>query len=173
MSRSNRTLYAVGKIVKAFGINGEVVVNSMTDSPARFKTLKRVLIGRNDSDVEETTVEYATIGTRGARVKLANVHDRTGAEGIIGSFVFVDEKDRIRVPKGKYFVHDIIGLEVVDQDENSIGTVKDVLNLPAHDVYVLDSGGREVMVPAVNEFIQKIDLEARIMKVRLIEGMVE
>ncbi|MCZ6775529.1 MAG: ribosome maturation factor RimM [Ignavibacteria bacterium] len=173
MSRSSRTLYAVGKIVKAFGINGEVVVNLMTDSPARFKTLERVLIGRNDSDVEETTVEYATIGTRGVRVKLTNVHDRSGAEGIIGSFVFVGEKDRIRVPKGKYFVHDIIGLEVVDQDENLIGTVKDVLNLPAHDVYVLDSGGREVMVPAVNEFIQKIDLEARIIRVRLIEGMVE
>ena len=145
----------------------------MTDSPARFRTLKKVLIGRNDGDVAETTVEHATVEDRGIRVKVASVRDRKGAEGIVGSFVFVDEKDRISVPKGTYFVDDIIGLEVVDQDENSIGVVKEVLNLPAHDVYVLDSGGREVMVPAVNEFVEYIDLKTRIMRVKLIEGMVD
>jgi 16S rRNA processing protein RimM len=167
------TLYAVGKIVKAFGINGEVIVTPMTNSPARFKKLKRVFVGPNDTEVEERQIVRAVVQPRGVRLLLSDVKDRNSAERVVGALVFVTGEDRITPPKGTYFVHDIIGLSVVDEQSTFIGKVKDILKMPANDVYVIDVGGREVLLPAVKEFIREINLEEKMMKVRLIEGMLE
>ena len=168
-----RTLYAVGKIVKVFGIGGEVVVQPMTDSVKRFKKLKTVFVGHDETDAVTSLVERVHVGSRGARVKIAGTDDRNSAERLVGSLLFVDEQDRIRLSKERYFIHDIIGLTVVDEEERTIGSIKDVLRLPAHDVYVVEAGGREVMLPAVKEFIRSIDLKTKSMRVHLIEGMVE
>jgi 16S rRNA processing protein RimM len=70
-------------------------------------------------------------------------------------------------------VHDVIGLFVRDEQGNELGTLEDVLQYPAHDIYVVRGGGREIQIPAVKEFITAIDIHARSMTVRLIEGMVE
>ena len=173
MSSSRHALFAVGRCIKAFGINGELVVRPMTDSAQRLATLRRVFVGSSENAAEELRIEHVRVEDRGVRVKLSRVDDRTAAERLVGSFLFVGEDDRARLPKGRYFVHDVIGLTVIDQEHHTIGTVTDVLRLPAHDVYVVRSGDREVMVPAVKEFVTSIDLETRTMSVRLIEGMVE
>lgn len=173
MMSAKPELYAVGRIVKAHGVKGEIVVQAMTNSLQRFVKLKRAFIGRVSKDVRPVRIENASVGGRGVRVKLAEINDRTTAEGLRGEIIFVDKEERIRIPKGTFFIHDIIGLRVVDEEGNSIGVVKDVLQLPAHDVYVIDSKGREVMVPAVKEFIKQIDIGAGTMKVKLIDGLVD
>ncbi len=173
MSSSKHVLFAVGKLVKAFGLNGELILHPMTDSRRRLTKLKRVFVGPSEETAKETTVEHVRVGERSVRVKLSSVDDRTGAECLAGAFVFVDEKDRRRPPKGRYFIHDVVGLNVIDQRRGCIGSVAEVLRLPAHDVFVVRSGDREVMVPAVKEFIESIDLKAKRMNVHLIEGMVE
>ena len=166
-------LYAVGRIVKAHGIKGDVVVTPMTNSLQRFVKLKRAFIGKAAKDVRPVRIESVSVGGRGVRLKFAEIDDRTEAEGLRGKIIFVDKEERVRIPKGTFFIHDIIGLRVVDEEENSIGVVKDVLQLPAHDVYVIDSQGREVMVPAVKEFIKKIDVSGGTMTVKLIDGLVD
>jgi len=166
-------LYAVGRIVKAHGIKGDVVVTPMTNSLQRFAKLKRVFIGRASKDVRPVRIESVSVGGRGVRLKFAEIEDRTAAEGLRGEIVFVDKQERVRIPKGTFFIHDVIGLRVVDEEENNVGVVKDVLQLPAHDIYVIDSRGREVMVPAVKEFIKLIDISTGTMKVKLIDGLVD
>ncbi len=173
MTNVRQTLYAIGKIVKPFGIKGEVVVEPLTDSVDRFRKTRRVFLGATDGDATETHVTSVTLDHRGVRMSLAGIADRTAAEKIVGMYVFVQESERVRLPRGRYFVDDIVGLAVVDQNHNRIGVVKEVLSLPAHDVYVLDIRGREVMIPAVHEFVRRIDLDARVMEVRMIEGMLE
>jgi 16S rRNA processing protein RimM len=165
--------FAIGIIVKAFGIKGEVIVQPMSHQPGRFRKLARVFVGRSDDSVKETVVEHVAIEKRGVRVKFAVVNDRTAAEKIVGSLLFVDEVDRLRPRKGAYFIHDVVGMRVVDESGKSIGTVKDVLQLPAHDVYVIETHNREIMLPAVKEFVRSIDIEKKIMNVTLIEGMAE
>ena len=93
------------------------------------------------------------------------------AEKMVGSLLFVDEKDAIRLPKGTFFIHDVVGLKVVDEEENFVGIVKDVLKYPANDVYVIENEGKELLLPAVKEFVKKIDPAAKTMTVHLIEGM--
>jgi len=167
-------LYAVGKVVKAFGIKGEVVVESMTSAAGRFKALKSVFVGRNDRDVESSTVEYVRVeGRKGVRVKLSSVQSRNDAELLVGAYVFVQKNDRVRLSRGTFFVEDLLGIQVIDEMGKHIGFLNDVLKLPAQDVYVIEGDGREVMIPATREFIREIDLDARTMKVELIEGLVE
>lgn len=171
MGAAKRTLLAVGKIVKAFGVRGDIAILPMTDNPGRFKKLKRVFVGRNDTDVHETAAVAAVVDTRGVRLRLAGVNTRTDAEKLVGALLFVDEQDAAPLAKGSYYVHTIIGLRVVDDAGTTLGVVKDVLKYPAHDVYVVEHNGGEVMIPAVKEFIKKIDIGKGTMRVKLIEGM--
>ena len=69
-------------------------------------------------------------------------------------------------------IHDVIGLQVVDENDNSVGLVKDVLRMPAQDVYVIEQNGREWMIPAVKEFVVSVDVQSKTMKVRMIEGLI-
>jgi 16S rRNA processing protein RimM len=175
---AHRELIAVGKIVKAFGIKGDVIVQPMTDDPERFRLLRNVRISRGPGETNREShgavrIERVAIGQRGVRLKLEGVDDRSRAEDLVGRNVLVDEEQRVRLPKGRYFIHDIIGLAVVDEQGRHIGVVKDIMRLPANDVYVVDRHGRELLLPAVKEFIKQVDLDSRSVCVSLIEGMLE
>jgi 16S rRNA processing protein RimM len=167
------TWYAVGLIVKAFGIRGEMVVKPMTGDLQRFETLRSVLVGPTGETAIPYTVTGVQLGGSGIRITLAEVPDRTAAEQFRGKFLFVPGKDRISPPEGAFFVDDVVGLTVVSDEGRVIGSVKEVLRMPAHDVYVVSAGLQEIMIPAVREFILSIDIAARTMRVHLIEGMVE
>ena len=166
-------LLAVGKVVKAFGIGGELVVEPLTDSPERFRTLRAVLLGLTPDTARHVRIEKAQIGNRGVRLRLAGVPDRATAEQLVGQFLFVDKRHRISLPRGRYFVHDIVGLTVLDEHGVPRGTVRDVLKMPAHDLYVIEYGGQQYMLPAVKEFILGVDLESRTLTVHLIEGLTD
>jgi 16S rRNA processing protein RimM len=164
-------LYAVGTIVKAIGVAGEVVVQPMTDFPARFRKLRLLWLGRDSGSVSEARVEKAAVSPRGIRLKLKGVDDRNAAERMRGNLLFVDEAHRAKLPEGQYFVHDVLGLAVREEGGADLGTVADVLRYPASDVYVVRGDRGEILIPAVKEFVQSVDLGSRTMTVRLIEGM--
>jgi len=166
-------LLAVGSIAKAFGIKGEVVVDPMTDSPSRFRTLKRVLIGERNGTVRRCVVERVWVERRGVRAKLSGVNSRTEAEHLVGALLYVEPQARVRLPRGRHFVHELVGLRVLDQDGRLIGIVKDVMKLPAQDVYVVNRNGREVLLPAVKEFVLGVDPDAGTISMKVIEGMLE
>jgi 16S rRNA processing protein RimM len=166
-------LYAVGTVVKAIGIAGEVVVQPMTDFPARFRKLHSLWLGPDSSSVSEARIEKAVVSPRGIRLKLKGIDDRNAAESIRGKILFVDEAHRAKLPEGEYFVHDVLGLAVREESGTDLGTIADVLRYPASDVYVVRGERGEILIPAVKEFVQSVDLPARTMTVRLIEGMME
>lgn len=173
MSTTEQPLVAVGMIVKGFGIKGDVIVKPMTDLPDRFAGLKSLWMGQDTHHVARIGVERASIEPRGVRLKLDGIDDRTAAERLRGQLLFVDDKEKIRLPKGHFFVHDVLGMVVREESGNELGTVADVLRYPANDVYVVRGGGREILIPAVKEFVRGIDIRTRAMTVRLIEGMAE
>ena len=145
----------------------------MTEFPERFKKLKQVHLGRQSGNTRIVTVEYVYVESRGVRLKFVETPDRTSAEALVGSLLFVEEEQRIKPKKGTHFIHDVVGLRVVDEQNNDIGVVKDVLQFPGQDLYVIERDGREWMIPAVKEFVTSIDVAAKTMRVRLIEGLME
>jgi len=169
----NPTLYAVGRIVKAFGINGEVFIVPMTPSPLRFKTLRNVFVGQSEEQARADVVEHATVKEKRIRIKLTGIKDRSAASLVVGSFIFVRKDDRLKPGRGEFFIDDLVGLRAIDEQAGEFGVVKEILKLPAQDVYVIDHDGFEVMIPATREFIREVNLDAGTITVRLIEGMLE
>jgi 16S rRNA processing protein RimM len=166
-------LLAVGEIDKAFGIRGELVVKLLTDSAERFRGLQTVRVGRTARTSRPAALEVVAVEAKGVRVRLQGVDDRTSAEALRGYLLFVDRAHRVELQPGRHFVHEIVGLAVEDERGVRHGRVKDVLKLPAQDVYVIVDGEREFMLPAVREFIRGIDLDAGLLRVHLIDGMLE
>lgn len=166
-------LLAVGTIVKAFGIQGEVVVQSLADSPARFQKLDAVWAGKDAATAALIKIRCTSVEARGVRLRIEGVADRSAAERMIGTLLFVDRSRRVPLPRGSFYVHQVVGLRVEDEAGTALGTVREVLKYPAHDVYVIRGERGEILVPAVKEFVKTIDPARGLMRVRLIEGMVE
>lgn len=164
----------IGRVLGASGIRGEVKVQLLTDFPERFRTQRKIhLVGEGKSLNSRTIgVESAREQGKGWIVKLAGVNDRGAAEALVGTTLEVEASEMPPLPQGKFYVFDIVGLEVVTDQGGPVGRVKEVLRLPPHDVYVVeDPQGRETMVPAVEAIVTRIDLATRQMVIRPPEGL--
>lgn len=162
----------LGRITAPSGIRGEVRIRNYTDDPDRFSKLDSLYIG---SSTEITEVENArTVSPSVSAVKLRGVDDRNAAEALRGKTVYIDAKDLPELPEGSYYVRDLIGLAVIDDDTSeTVGTIKDVNQNGPQDIYIIDAGGREAMVPAVSEFVKKVDVQGGYVRIHFIEGMIE
>lgn len=162
----------LGRITAPSGIRGEVRILNYTGDPERFLKLDAVYVGASET---KTEIERSRAQSPGVSVvKLRGTDDRNAAEALRGKTVYIDETDLPELPEGSYYVRDLIGLTVIDDDTSeAVGTVKDVDQNGPQDKYVIDAGGSEAMVPAVSEFIKKVDVDGGYVRIRFIEGMIE
>ncbi|MCB2203804.1 ribosome maturation factor RimM [bacterium] len=166
-------LCLIGSIVAAHGIRGAVKVQSHSDIPGRFESLEQVLVGEEAENVR--TMEISTVSEQPATVfvQFAGVEDRDAAEDLIGLNLYVTEDEMEAPPEGRYFVHDLIGCKVETPEGEARGSVRDVLLLPANDVYVVEYHGFEVLVPAVPDFIQSVNTAEKRIVVTPVPGLFE
>ena len=153
-----------GRIVNTHGVAGEVKIEVWLDSPQFLKSFKRCFIDRREVKLLSARVHKGFL-----IVKLEGVEDVNAAMALKGRTVFIDRADA-RLPKGTFFLQDIIGASVVDESGNEIGKLVDVMETPASNVYVV-KGEQEHLIPAVPEFILSTDADNGIITVHLIEGM--
>jgi 16S rRNA processing protein RimM len=166
--------FRIGSIARCIGLKGEVAINPDTFDIRRFLALKSVYVGHTDEITDLLTVENVRIYKERPIVKFVSIDSRDDAEKIVGRIVYVDETERIELPEGHLFIHEIIGMDVYTVGNEYVGSVIDVLSLPAHNVYVISSDGKkEVMIPAVDEFIDSIDAEHNSIRIKPIEGLLE
>jgi 16S rRNA processing protein RimM len=168
----------VGFVFRAHGMEGELKVNpEHTDDPARFEELDTVYLGRSPRAVtrhEIASVRYQET-KRGTTVilGLADVASRSDAEAVMKQKVFVDEAD-LELADDEIFIHELVGLSVVTEAGETLGTVANYMEMPAQDVFVVhrpEAG--EAMIPAVEDFIVDIDLDGGRLVVRPIEGLLD
>ena len=153
-----------GRIVNTHGVAGEVKIEVWLDSPQFLKSFKRCFIDRREVKLLSARVHKGFL-----IVKLEGVEDVNAAMALKGRTVFIDRADA-RLPKGAFFLQDIIGASVVDESGSQIGKLVDVMETPASNVYVV-KGEQEHLIPAVPEFILSTDADNGIITVHLIEGM--
>ncbi|HTK80658.1 MAG TPA: ribosome maturation factor RimM [Bacteroidota bacterium] len=167
------TLYAVGKIVGCFGIRGAVKVQPVTHSVERLTELKSVRVGARPEDAGKFTVSNVERRERIAVLTFAGIDTRTKAEEIVGHYVFVSGQQLKKPDEGSYFTDDIVGAEVYGTDGTLLGTIEDVEQMPAQDVWVMRSGEKSIMIPAVKEFIKSVDVKQRRIVIEVIEGLLD
>ena len=153
-----------GRIINTHGVTGEVKIEVWLDSPAFFKTFKRLFINGAEKKILSAREHKQFIIAR-----LEGVEDLNAAMALKGKTVEILRADA-RMKDGEFFVQDILGFTVVDEDGHTVGKLVDAFETPASMLYVV-KGEREHLIPAVPEFVKKTDPEAGVVTVHLIEGM--
>jgi 16S rRNA processing protein RimM len=166
---------AVGLIVAAHGLRGEVRVELHTDFPERFAAGNLVLMGE---ELAEALIVTSRPHKNELLVLFEGVSDRAAAESLRGQWLFIHEQDAAELEEGAYWIHDIIGMEVQTGDGRRLGRVSEVLFTGANDVYLIKPAasinrGQDLLLPAIPEVIQTVDIAARLITVTLLPGMLE
>ena len=166
-------LLQVGVITTTHGIRGQVKVFPTTDDIRRFDDLKEVkmIAGKTEMDLTVEAVQYFK---QFAILKFKGFDHINDIEKYKGAKLYVTRENAVSLEDNEYFVADLIGLSVICEDEQVLGTIRDVLSTGANDVYVVaDGSGREILLPAIKDCILSVSLEKREMKVHLLDGLLD
>ena len=162
----------IGKVVSTQGNKGEVNVLPLTDSIDRFKNLDNVFLRSKKS---QTILNVEKIRKRKDTVilKLKDIENIEEAKMIVGSFLEVERKNAVKLPKETYFIFEIIGLEVYDENNIFLGKVENVISTGSNDVYVVKSKDKEeLFIPAIREVVNNVNLEKKRITIKMLDGLI-
>ncbi len=164
----------IGKIVNAAALRGEVKVYHYSDYKERFEELDSVLL-EHKGKYEEYGIEGVRYQKKMVILKLKGVSDRNAAEALKERDIYITEADLRDLPEDTFYVKDLIGCNVVNiEDGSRIGVIADVLQNSAQDIYKIElASGKEALIPAVGEFVKEVDIEQKLVKIRLIPGFID
>lgn len=149
----------IGQIVNTHGLKGHLKVVPFTDDINRFKSLKTVYIVFKNELIECKIQEVKFIKNL-VRLKLEGIDNINDAEKYKGCYLKISRKDAKKLDKDTYFIADLIGLDVYDEQDNRIGLLDDIFPTGSNDVYVVNSDdGKQILLPAISKVIKEIDLE--------------
>ena len=166
-------LLRVGVITQTHGIAGEVKVFPTTDDPNRFKKLKKVILKTNRT-TEELDVAGARFFKNMVILKFKQYNNINDVEKYKNAELFVTRENAVKLEEGEYFICDLIGLKVIDEGDNEIGTLTDVLQTAANDCYEITTpDGKTPLIPAIKDCILEVNLEQKYMRVHVLEGLLD
>lgn len=163
----------VGAITSTHGIRGEVKVFPTTDDVNRFKKLKNVILDTG-KEKKELEIEGVKFFKQFVILKFKGIDNINDIEKYKGRNLYVTRENAVKLKKDEYFIADLIGLTVVDEEEKIVGTLTDVIETGANDVYVVTmEGGKEVLLPAIKQCILEVNMEEERIRVHIMEGLLD
>lgn len=164
---------ALGKILRAWGVKGELLILPLTDDLRRFTQVEKVFI----SDLKGKETIYKIKGSRifqgKVLLQLEGIEEREKADSFKGRYLEIEKKDVPPVPEGRYYLFDLIGCQVVSLKGKKIGEVKEVLFFPANEVLVVKEGENEYYMPFIKDVMKKIDPKEKLIVIEPISGLLE
>ena len=164
-------LIEIGRIVRSHGLTGRVKVLSYLESPETLHDVSGLFVGRSAQEAVFLPLVAVQTGKGFFILQLRGVDDRDAAERLRGSSVWISSEKTVKLPDGEYYWSEIIGLQVLTEEDQILGRIEAVFPTGSNDVYVCRGGGREILLPAIEEVVRKIDTNRGIMVVRLLKGL--
>lgn len=162
----------VGVITQTHGIKGEVKVFPTTDDASRFKNLKEVIMD-NGKERRNMEIEGVKFFKQYAIIKFKGYDSINDIEKYKSAKLYVTRDNAVRLRKDEYFIADLIGMEVVTEEGEPFGRMKDVVVTGANDVYAVErEDGTEVLLPAIKECVKKIDMDLGQITVHIMDGLI-
>ena len=163
----------VGVIASTHGLKGEVKVFPTTDDPERFRKLKKIYL--------DTGKEYKELQVAGVKffknqviLKFKEFQDINEVEKYRGKDLLIDREQAVPLAENENFIVDLIDMDVYDEEEKRLGTLTDVLQTGANDVYDITlADGRNLLLPAIKDCVLNVDIESRVIKVHILEGLLD
>ncbi|MCK4726128.1 MAG: 16S rRNA processing protein RimM [Anaerolineales bacterium] len=160
----------IGKLRRPHGLHGEMIMEIHTDYPERFSVGKTIRVGHQQTPMVIRSIrphkEFKLIAFEGY-----NTSDDLG--GFRNQYVYIDTKEIPDLPAGDYYHHQLIGLQVISESEQQIGTVVEILVTGANDVLVVQQNdNKEVLLPFVDDYLIEVNLNIGYLKMRILPGLV-
>jgi 16S rRNA processing protein RimM len=158
---------AVARVLGAWGVGGHIKVEPLAP-PSALTVGQRVRIRGSEHRIEQARRE-----ARFTCLKLSDIDDREHAASLRGAYLEVPEEELELLPDGHYYRFQLVGLGVRSTDGQELGRITEVLSTPANDVFVVGGPHGEILVPAADDIVRDIDLEAGIMTIEVVEGLIQ
>lgn len=160
---------AVGRINSPWGVRGHVKVTPLTHNPERLAVGSRVLVAGVPRKIKDVK------SPRGFPcILFEGITSTDAANRLRDALIEIDEEELPALPEGEYYVHDLIGLRVLTTTGEELGTLDDVLETGANDVYLVKRPGqKDLLVPVIDDVVLNVDLEAGTVTIEVIPGLIE
>lgn len=160
-------LVAIGKVLKPHGVRGEIKAMILSDFPERFEETDEVWLVSPDGKQEKHAVESARFHSGCVLLCLSDIYTPEEVKDLAGWLISVPDDSLVELEEGEYWHFQLEGLTVNDENGQLIGTFKEVIETPGHDIYaVLTPQGKEVLIPAVAQYVLNVDLANKTMTCR-------
>ena len=165
--------FQVGVIASTHGLAGEVNVFPTTQDPDRFKKLKKVTLHTQKGEEILLDVVSARLFKKFVIVKFKQFNNINEVEKFRGCELTIDRKDAIKLEKGEYYCADLIGLTIVDEEGAELGTLTEILQTGANDVYemALKDSEEKIYIPAIKDCVKEIDIDAGKITIHVMPGL--
>lgn len=163
----------IGKVANTHGVKGEIKVIPLTDNIERFNDLDWVYIDRF-GNMERRNVLGVKFFRSLVILKLEGIDNMNEAEALKGLFLLVDRENAVKLPEDTFFICDIVGCEVFEENGNMLGVVKEVLQTGSNDVYVVRNKNRQdILIPALKSVVKKVSTDEKKIIVSIPEGLID
>ena len=166
----NPDMKYVGSIQGAIGMKGAVKVSLNTAHPSHLVNLESIYLKIDDSESILYTIDKAKWDGSKFTLKLHGIDDRNTAEALRGAKIMIPEEAAYKVGEDEYFIEDLVGMNVVDKSGTNLGRITEVRSYPANDVYVVSKGDTEILIPAVHEYVEEVNMNTGTVMITTIEG---
>jgi 16S rRNA processing protein RimM len=163
----------IGQITRPHGVKGAVRVKPLTDDPKRFTLLKRVFVTFGGTKRQTLTIQGVQFLNRFVVLRCAEIAGLDQAETYRNAYLQIPREECLPLPAGSFYYFELIGLMAKSMGGEVIGELVDVLPYPANDVYVVRSGDREILIPAVPDIVKKVDTKAGEIIINVIDGLMD
>lgn len=164
---------SVGIMRRSHGIRGDMVLDVMTDFPERLKPGSMIYVGEKKMPLK---ISRRRNHNEGLILGFDGVTNSELAAKYRSQTVFVTAADRPALPEGEYYHHQILGLQVLDEDGQDLGIITEIIETGANDVYVVSKEGRTVrdlLIPAIKDVLLEVNLEKHTMRIHLLPGLLD
>ncbi|MCB2200339.1 ribosome maturation factor RimM [bacterium] len=164
----------IGTIVKVRGLRGDLKIVPLTWRPDRFDDLDGVWVARKGEEEQYFTFKRVRLEGGMVYVRFNEAPRRDLAEELVGGELFIDADERDPLPENRFYLDDLVGCEIHCRTFGPLGTLREVMDLPANDVWIVNGGQYgEILIPAIQEVVHKVDTTARRIEVTLMEGLID
>lgn len=166
-------MITIGRIIKVWGLKGEVKVLPFTHDPKRFERLSSVLIISPEGKEQKIRIRGVRYIKDNILLSLEGFKNDEEAKGLINHFIKIPRSDLEPLPEGEYYIFQMIGIEVSTDQGVHIGTLTDIFSTGSNDIYVVTEGDKEYLIPAIKDVVKEIDIERERMVIHPIEGLLD
>jgi 16S rRNA processing protein RimM len=168
-----KNLFPIGRVIKPHGVKGKMKVEYFGEDLRRFSLYREIYIEGEQGRLESYEILEAIPQPPRLIVRIKGIEKIEEAEPLIGKKILVEKEALPELEEGEYYWVDLLGIKVETWEGKKIGKVREIFSTGAHDVYVVEGKRREILLPAIEEVIESIDLKKKVMKVVRKEGLWE